>query len=107
MKTKTHSRMLLETRLRQLARGLSRTSFISQGSVFERAKKGSGSRYQWTWKDPNQKTISLTLSAQQFAWLKKAITNGRSVEQTLEKMRQISRQIVLHHLPGPKRRKPK
>ena len=106
MKTKTPSRALLEARLRKLARRLSRTGFMTQGSVFERTKRGSGSRYQWTWKNPNQKTISLTLSAEQFTWLKKAIGNGRSVEQTLEKIRQLSREVVLHHIPGPRRRKP-
>jgi hypothetical protein len=95
----------LEVRLRRLARRLGRTGFISQGSVFERRKSGSGSRYQWTWKDPHQKTVSLTLSAQQFIWLQKAIARSRAVEATLEKMRQLSRRVVLEYLPGPKRRK--
>jgi hypothetical protein len=95
----------LEARLRRLARGLARTGFISQGSVFERKKRGSGSRYQWTWKDPEQKTASLTLSAKQFIWLKKAIAQSRAVEKTLEQMRRISREVLLNHVPGPRRRK--
>jgi hypothetical protein len=95
----------LENRLRRLARSLSRTGFVSQGCVFERKQRGSGSRYQWTWKDPKQKTLSLTLSAQQYAWLKKAIAQQRSVEKTLDKMRRLSHQVLLEYVPGPRRRK--
>ena len=95
----------LEAQLRRLAQSLSRTGFVSQGSVFERKKKTSGSRYQWTWKDSKQKTVSLTLSAQQFSWLKKAIARSRSVEYTLKKMRRISHQVLLEYMPGPRRRK--
>ena len=95
-----------EARLRPLARSLGRTGFLIRGSVFERRKKSIGSRYQWTWKDPNQKTTSVTLSAQQFVWLRKAIAQSRLVEQTLEKMRQLSRRVVLECIPGPRRRKP-
>src|SRR5688572_32638304 len=96
---------VLEAQLRRLAQSLSRTGFVSQGSVFERKKKTSGSRYQWNWKDSKQKTVSLTLSPQQFIWLKKAIARSRCVEQTLRKMRRISHRVLLEHLPGPRRRK--
>ncbi len=102
---KDRRRAALETRLRYLARSLTRTGFITQGSVFERKKPGSGSRYQWTWKDSKQKTVSLTLSAEQFAWLKKAVAQSRAVEKTLAQMRRISRQVLIHHVPGPRRRK--
>ena len=95
----------LELRLRRLARSLAHTGFITQGSVFERTRRGGGSRYQWTWKDPEQKTVSLTLSAQQFAWLRKALARSRKVEKTLAQMRQISRRVLLQHIPGPHRRK--
>lgn len=105
MSKKDAKRVALKGRLRRLARGLSRTGFLSQGCVFERKQRGSGSRYQWTWKDPKQKTLSLTLSAQQYAWLRKAIAQQRAVEKTLEQMRRISRQVLLEHVPGPRRRK--
>ena len=105
MTNKDRQLAALEARLRRLARSLSHTGFISQGSVFERKHRGSGSRYQWTWKDSQQKTASLTLSAQQFTWLNKAIREARSVEKTLEKMRQISQRVLLQHVPGPRRRK--
>ncbi len=106
MRNKDRQRAALESRLHRLARRLGRTGFVSQGSVFERKQRGGGSRYQWTWKDPNQKTASLTLSAKQFVWLQKAIARSRSVEHTLKQMRHISQRILLEHLPGPRRRKP-
>jgi len=105
MSNKDRQLIALEARLRRLARRLSHTGFISQGSVFERKIRGSGSRYQWTWKDPRQKTLSLTLSAQQFVWLRKAIGQARAVDKTLEQMRQISHRVLLQHVPGPRRRK--
>jgi len=105
MNAKDRRRAALQARLRHLARSLARTGFLSQGSVFERKTAGTGSRYQWTWKDGKQKTASLTLSAQQFIWLKKAIAQSRAVEKTLQKMRALSHQILIEHVPGPRRRK--
>jgi hypothetical protein len=105
MSKKNRELALLKTRLRRLARRLDRTGCVAQGSVFERKKRGGGSRYQWTWKNPKQKTVSVTLSAQQFAWLKRAIARARAAERTLEQMRRISQRIVLKHVPGPPRRK--
>jgi hypothetical protein len=95
----------LESEHRRLARALAGIGFVSQGSVFARAEGAPGSRYQWTWKDFRQKTTSLTLSAEQFAWLRKAISNQRRVDRILEKMRRLSRRIVVEHLPPPPRRK--
>jgi hypothetical protein len=97
----------LQRQYRQLARRLAAIGFITQGSVFERRKNSaSGSRYQWTWKDPNQKTRSLTLSQEQYHWLKQALANHRQVEETLQKMRQLSQRILLITIPGTTRRKP-
>jgi hypothetical protein len=95
----------LESEHRRLARALAGIGFLSQGSVFARAQGAAGSRYQWTWKDSRQKTTSLTLSAEQFAWLRKAIANQRQVNRILEKMRRLSKRIVMDHLPAPPRRK--
>jgi hypothetical protein len=105
MREKDRKLAALEARLRRLAQSLSRTRFLSRGSAFERKKKGGGSRYQWTWKDPKQKTLSLTLSQQQFVWLRKAIGRDRTVEKKLQQMRRISRQVLTQHIPGPRRRK--
>jgi len=97
----------LQRQYRELARRLADIGFITQGSVFERRKdSASGSRYQWTWKDPNQKTRSLTLSPEQYHWLKQALANQRRLEETLQKMRQISQRILLTSIPGTHRRKP-
>lgn len=97
----------LQRRYRQLARRLAEVGFITQGSVFERNRQSaSGSRYQWTWKDPHQKTRSLTLSQEQYRWLKQALANQRQVEETLQKMRRITQRILLTAIPGTPRRKP-
>ena len=96
----------LQSEHRRLARTLAGIGFVSQGSVFARPKGAPGSRYQWTWKDSSQKTVSLTLSPDQFAWLRKAIANQRKVERILQKMRRLSQRIVVEHLPEPPRRKP-
>jgi hypothetical protein len=85
----------LDQEYRRLVLSLGRIGYITQGSVFER-KKGPGSRYQWTWKNPNQKTESLTLTEEQYEWLRRAITNERKLKQTLKKMRRISEQIFVH-----------
>jgi hypothetical protein len=47
----------------------------------------------------------LTLSAEQFAWLQKAIANQRRVDRILGEMRRLSKRIVVEHLPAPPRRK--
>ena len=96
----------LESEYQSLARSLAQTGFIGQGCVFERKGGGSGSRYQWTWKDPRQKTLSVTLSLEQYQWLKEALARGKKMEQTLKKMRRISYRVLLEHIPGPPRRKP-
>jgi len=105
MKKKT-SLAGLETEYESLAQSLSQTGFISRGSVFKRKGGGNGSRYQWSWKDSQQKTLSLTLSLEQYQWLKEAVAREEQLEQTLKKMRRISHRILLEHVPGPARRKP-
>lgn len=82
----------LDKEYRRLASSLGGIGYLTQGSVFER-KKGPGSRYQWTWKNKQQKTESLTLTQEQYHWLRQAISNERRVKQTLKKMRQISEKV--------------
>ena|SRR5687767_13208905 len=82
----------LEEEYRRLAQSLAAVGYISQGSVFER-EKGPGSRFQWTWKNKQQKTESLTLSQEQYRWLKQAVANQRKLNKTLTKMRRLSAQI--------------
>jgi hypothetical protein len=82
----------LDKEYRRLALSLVELGYVIQGSVFER-KAGSGSRYQWTWKNKSQKTESLTLTQEQYRWLRQAAANERTLKRTLKKMRQISEQI--------------
>ena len=94
----------LQKKCRRLAAQLSDLGYITQGSVFER-KKGPGSRYQWTWKDRNQKTESLTLTAEQYAWLKEASDNQRRLNKTLSEMRRLSKQIFTRSFSKTQSRK--
>jgi hypothetical protein len=94
----------LEKEYRRLAGNLANVGYITQGSVFER-KKGPGSRFQWTWKNKQQKTESLTLTGEQYHWLKQAVTNQRRLNKTLAQMRRISEQMFQSSNRKTKRRK--
>jgi len=94
----------LEKEYRRLAQNLAAVGYISQGSVFER-KKGPGSRFQWTWKNKQQKTESLTLNQEQYRWLQQAVANQRKLNKTLAKMRRLSAQIF--HFSAAKTNQPK
>jgi hypothetical protein len=87
----------------RLALSLAKIGYITQGSVFER-KKGAGSRYQWTWKNKNQKTESLTLTQPAYQWLRQAIDNDRNLKHKLNKMRRISEQIFARSVKLRKRK---
>ena len=87
----------LQKEYRALAARLAQVGYITQGSVFER-RKGPGSRYQWTWKNKAQKTESLTLTSQEYSWLKKASQNQRELNTILARMRRLSIQIFHREL---------
>jgi hypothetical protein len=82
----------LEREYRRLAASLADLGYITQGSVFER-KTGPGSRFQWTWKNKDQKTESLTLTQEEYHWLRQAVANQRRLSKTLAHMRRLSAQI--------------
>src|SRR3954470_20566920 len=88
----TRSLAHLHREYRRLALSLGELGYVIQGSVFERTV-GAGSRYQWTWKNKSQKTESLTLTEEQYHWLRQAAANEQSLRRTLKKMRQISERI--------------
>ena len=89
---------LLRSRLAQLG-------YISQGSVQDRtARKGGGAGYQWTRKVA-QKTITVSLTAEQFAKMKEAVSNFRKLRQHLKQMEKLSRNIIFQTAPHPGRRK--
>ncbi len=63
-----------------------------------------GPRYQWS-RRVGAKSVTVALSAEQFAWLKTAIVNQRQVWNILMQMQQLTAQHALQNLPNPFRRK--
>ena len=102
--TKTERLQALESEYERLRAELAQVGYLSKGSVIRRAKGQPGSRYQWTTK-MNKKTVSLTLSEEQYEWLKEAVANQRKLERLLRQMHQISRKIMRLKFPDTHRRK--
>jgi hypothetical protein len=89
----------------RLRKRLSHIGWIALGSLIERRRPGQGGpRYQWSRRVGN-KTVTVALSAEQFAWLKDAITNQRQVWDILLRMQLLTAQYLLENLPNPSRRK--
>jgi hypothetical protein len=101
-----HEFSLAEAQLRysQLQRQLAKTDWISEGYVQDRGPGAGGPCYQWTRK-VRKKTLSVALSKQQYQWLKTAIENWRTVQETLKEMQKLSRQVLFATVPNPSRRK--
>jgi hypothetical protein len=90
---------------RRLRQKLSRIGWIALGSLVERDKPGQGGpRYQWS-RRIGPKTVTVALSAEQFSWLKRAVSNQREVWDVLMQLQQLTAQHALENLPGPPRRK--
>jgi len=83
---------------------LAKTGWISEGYVQDRGPGAGGSCYPWTRKVKG-KTVSVALSKEQYEWLKEAIANWRSVQETLRQMQRLSREELFETLPNPNRRK--
>jgi hypothetical protein len=95
----------LPSAYRRLRAKLSRTGWIALGSVVERSLPGRGGpRYQWS-RRVEGKTITVALSAEQFAWLKTAIANQRQVWALLSRMHQLTLEYMWKKLPSTRRRK--
>ena len=89
----------------RLRRALSQVGYISQGSVQDRtARKGGGAGYQWTRKVA-QKTVTVSLTAEQFVKMKEAVRNYRKIRQQLKQMEMLSRGIIFLNAPPPSRHK--
>jgi hypothetical protein len=96
---------ILPPEYQRLRQRLSRIGWIALGSLLERTQPGQGGpRYQWS-RRVGTKTVTVALSAEQFAWLKGAIANQREVWDTLIQMQQLTAQHMLQKLPNPPRRK--
>jgi hypothetical protein len=89
----------------QLRRRLRQVGLISQGSVQDRtARKGGGAGYQWTRKVA-QKTVSVSLTPEQFRQMKRAVANYKNLRRHLQQMERLSRSIIFENTPHPTRRK--
>lgn len=90
---------------RRLQHRLSQVGWVALGSLLERNQPGQGGpRYQWSRRVAG-KTITVALSAEQFSWLRKAVSNQRQLEKNLSQMQQLSVQYMWENLPGTSRRK--
>jgi hypothetical protein len=105
MKTGSPVLAPLEQQYDRLRKSLAQIGYISQGSVLARSVATSGrSGYQWTRKVA-QKTITVSLSRQQFVAMKQAVQNERKLWNTIQQMEKVSRQILFASLPDTRRRK--
>lgn len=95
----------IQTEYRRLLRKLAGTGWISHGYVQDRGPGAGGPCYQWSRKE-RAKTVSVALSREQYMWLKQAIENWREVQEILQRLEQLSRQVLFETIPGPPRRKP-
>jgi hypothetical protein len=106
MKKNASSLRAWERHYARLRQSLAPIGYISQGSVLDRSPLKSGrTGYQWTRKVA-QKTITVSLSLEQFRSFKQAIENMRKLWKTLEQMERLSRQILFATVPDTRRRKP-
>jgi len=95
----------LQQQYQQLSRSLGQIGYISQGSVQDRtARQGGGAGYQWTRKVA-QKTVTVSLTGEQFSKMKDAVGNYRKLRQQLKEMEKLSRKIIFQSAPHAKRRK--
>lgn len=78
--------------------------WISNGYVQDRGPGAGGPCYQWTRK-VKTKTVSVALSKEQYDALKHAIENWHQLQETLQQMQVLSRQLIFETLPHPPRRK--
>jgi len=105
MKTNSSALAPLQRDYERLRKSLAQIGYISQGSVLDRsALTPRRSGYQWTRKVA-KKTITVSLSPEQFQSMKQAVENERTLWKTIQKMEKISRQILFATLPDTQRRK--
>ena len=105
MSQKPQSIGQLERRYDQLRQPLGQIGYISQGSVQDRTnRQGGGAGYQWTRKVA-QKTVTVSLTAEQFAKMKAAVGNYRKLRKQLKQLEKLSRCIIFQSAPHPDRRK--
>ena len=96
----------LQQRYNSLQSKLAGQPWILQGTVIEKQpppdSTGARATYMWTRKVQG-KTVTVSLSRQQFQAFRRAIKANRRVEETLKAMRKLSQAALLNPLPGAKR----
>jgi len=101
-----HPPTRLAKQYERLRHQLAQTGYISRGSVMARSASTSGrSGYQWTRK-VGGKTVSVSLSPEQFQAMKQAVSNERRLHRIIERMEKLSRQILFQIAADTRRRKP-
>jgi hypothetical protein len=95
----------IEKEYAELRSRLAQVGWISQGYVQDRGPGAGGPCYQWTRK-VRGKTVSVALSKEQYGALKEAICGWREMESIVDRMQQLSRQMIFGTLPDTRRRKP-
>jgi hypothetical protein len=104
-RTKADADAPLPASYRRLRARWQQIGWMALGSLLERKLPGQGGpRYQWS-RRVEGKTVTVALSAEQFAWLKRAIANQRKVEALLRQMHQLTLHYLWKHLPSTSRRK--
>ena len=99
------SKNSLPTAYRRLQTRLGQVGWVALGSVLERDhSRPGGPRYQWS-RRVGYKTVTVALSAEQFAWLKAAITNQRKAWDLLTQMQRLAVEYMWKTIPGTTRRK--
>src|SRR5262245_58641475 len=78
--------------------------WISNGYVQDRGPGAGGPCYQWTRK-VKAKTVSVALSKEQYEALKQALDNWHELQEILQQLQALSRQLIFETLPNPPRRK--
>ena len=105
MRNQTHAAPRLPAHYRRLQQRLGQIGWMALGSLLERNKPGQGGpRYQWS-RRVGPKTVTVALSAEQFAWLKEAIRNQRLAWDILLQMQRLTLEFMWKNVPGPDRRK--
>ncbi len=104
-KAKSDAGAPLPASYRRLRARLEQLGWVALGSVLERKSPGQGGpRYQWS-RRVEGKTVTVALSAEQFAWLKQAIANQRQVQLLLNQMHEMTLDYMWKHLPSTSHRK--
>ena len=95
----------LDRQYEHLRQRLAQVGYLSQGSVQDRTgRRGGGAGYQWTRKVAT-KTVSVSLTRQEFEQLGQAVANYRQVRRHLAQMEKLSRKIIFQRAPHTNRRK--